>query len=137
MYDQPCSSVQTYARNQRSVMTQVEPSRLSMLDSMNSDFHRSGRIAEVMEMADLVIINDGEVRMLAEDENVVTAMQALSKQNNTATLVVKRGEQVFSPSTKENLLLCQPSCTSLVDPTGCGDTFAGALAATLASGRGR
>ena len=123
---------------QRSVMTQVEPSRLSMLDSMNLWISIArAELLEVMEMADLVIINDGEVRMLAEDENVVTAMQALSKQTNTATLVVKRGEHgVLALHQGEFVALPAFPATSLVDPTGCGDTFAGALAATLASGRG-
>ena len=38
----------------------------------------------------------------------------------------------------DNEMIAMPSypCPEVIDPTGCGDTFAGALAACLASGKG-
>ena len=116
---------------QRSVIDQTEPQRLTMLDSMNLWITIArDELMDVMRMADLVIINDGEVRMLANDENVVTAMHALAEETNTTTLVVKRGEHgVLALHDGEFLALPAFPTANLVDPTGCGDTFAGTLAA--------
>ena len=123
---------------QRNVMEQVDTARLAMLDSMNLWITIArDELMDVMRMADLVIINDGEVRMLANDENVVTAMHALAEETNTNTLVVKRGEHgVLALHEGEFLALPAFPTANLVDPTGCGDTFAGTLAACLAASDG-
>ena len=55
---------------QRNVMEQTSPARITMLDSMNLwiDIART-ELLEVMTAADLVIINDGEARMLTQEDN--------------------------------------------------------------------
>ena len=118
---------------QRNVMEQTSPARITMLDSMNLwiDIARP-ELLEVMTAADLVIINDGEARMLTQEDNLVLAMHELAKQTETATLVVKRGEHgVLALHRGELLALPAYPTAALVDPTGCGDTFAGALASHL------
>ena len=118
---------------QRNVMEQTSPARITMLDSMNLwiDIART-ELLEVMTAADLVIINDGEARMLTQEDNLVLAMHELAKQTETATLVVKRGEHgVLALHRGELLALPAYPTAALVDPTGCGDTFAGALASHL------
>jgi hypothetical protein len=119
---------------QQSVMEQTEPHRLTMLDSMNLWINIArDELINVMKQADLVIINDGEVRMLMNDENVVRAMQALADLIGCETLVVKRGEHgVLALHCGDLLALPAFPTANLVDPTGCGDSFAGALAAHLA-----
>ncbi|MGB1420089.1 MAG: PfkB family carbohydrate kinase, partial [Poseidonia sp.] len=75
---------------------------------------------------------------LSEDENLVRAMHALAEETNTPTLIVKRGEHgVLALHEGELLALPAVPTSDVVDPTGCGDTFAGALAAHLASGSGQ
>ena len=124
---------------QQSVLQQTQAARLTMLDSMNLWITiAKPALLEVMQAVDLVIINDGEARMLSEDENLVRAMHALAEETNTRTLIVKRGEHgVLALHEGELLALPAVPTSDVVDPTGCGDTFAGALAAHLASGSGQ
>ena len=124
---------------QQSVLQQTRAARLTMLDSMNLWITiAKPALLEVMQAVDLVIINDGEARMLSEDENLVRAMHALAEETNTRTLIVKRGEHgVLALHEGELLALPAVPTSDVVDPTGCGDTFAGALAAHLASGSGQ
>ena len=123
---------------QASVMQQATAKRLTMLDSMNLWISiAKPALLKVMAEADLVIINDGEVRMLMEDENLVRAMTALANQISCQTLVVKRGEHgVIALHDGAFVALPAYPTSKVVDPTGCGDTFAGALAAHLAAGEG-
>lgn len=123
---------------QASVMDQTSPGRLTMLDSMNLwiDIARN-ELLGVMTRSDLVIINDGEVRMLANDENIVRAMTTLAQQTSTSTLVVKRGEHgVIALHEGQWIALPAYPSEDLTDPTGCGDSFAGSLAAHLSLGSG-
>ena len=123
---------------QNSVLEQTTAGRLTMLDSMNLWITiAKPALLEVMQAVDLIIINDGEARMLSEDENLVRAMHALAKETNTSTLIVKRGEHgVLALHDGELLALPAVPTAHVVDPTGCGDTFAGALAAHFAAGSG-
>lgn len=123
---------------QHSVMEQTSPTRLTMLDSMNLWISIArDPLMDVMEMADLVIINDGEARMLSGNDNLVEAMHHLAKITQTQTLVVKRGEHgVLALHGGAFIALPAYPTARLVDPTGCGDTFAGTLAAHLAQHEG-
>ena len=124
---------------QQQVLEQTQATRMTMLDSMNLWITiAKPALLEVMQAVDLIIINDGEARMLSEDENLVRAMHTLAKETNTTTLIVKRGEHGVL-ALHEGALLALPAVPTadVVDPTGCGDTFAGALAAHLASGSGQ
>jgi len=123
---------------QNSVLEQTTAGRMTMLDSMNLWITiAKPALLEVMQAVDLIIINDGEARMLSGDENLVRAMHALAEETNTRTLIVKRGEHGVV-ALHDGALLALPAVPTadVVDPTGCGDTFAGALAAHLASGSG-
>jgi sugar/nucleoside kinase (ribokinase family) len=123
---------------QASVLQQATPRRLSMLDSMNLWIEiAKDSLLDVMRRVDLVIINDGEVRMLADDENLVRAARKVLKMVDAKTLVVKRGEHGVIAFHGEDIISLPAYPTELVvDPTGCGDTFAGSIAAHLASGEG-
>lgn len=123
---------------QASVLQQATPRRLSMLDSMNLWIEiAKDSLLDVMRRVDLVIINDGEVRMLAGDENLIRAARKVLSMVDAKTLVVKRGEHGVIAFHGEDIISLPAFPTELVvDPTGCGDTFAGSLAAHLASGEG-
>jgi sugar/nucleoside kinase (ribokinase family) len=94
-------------------------------------------LLEVIKRVDLVVLNDGEVRMLADDDNLVRASHTVQEMTNGAILVVKRGEHGVLALHPDGLL-SMPAypILDIVDPTGCGDTFAGALATLLAQGDG-
>jgi sugar/nucleoside kinase (ribokinase family) len=123
---------------QMAVIQQSKPTRISILDSMNLwiDIARE-ELLEVIKQVDLVVLNDGEVRMLANDDNLVRASHKVQKMTNGAILVVKRGEHGVLALHPDGLL-SMPAypVMEIVDPTGCGDTFAGALATFLAQGDG-
>ena len=123
---------------QASVLEQAKPSRFSLLDSMNLwiDIAKE-QLVEVMREVDIVIINDGEVKMLGEDEDLVEAGKSVMELTGVTHLIVKLGEQgVIAFHPEGNIALPAYTAAELVDPTGCGDAFAGTLAAYLAHGDG-
>jgi len=123
---------------QSKVLDQVKPRRLTVLDSMNLWIEISlEELLEVIKRVELLILNDGEVRMLAGDENLISASKKVLGMKNGGILVVKRGEHgviAFHPDG----MISMPAypTNNLVDPTGCGDSFAAALCQKLSSGSG-
>lgn len=119
---------------QLSVLDQVKNPKLIAMDSMN--FWITGRrdsLLKVLPRIDLLTINEGEAKLLAEESNVVVAAEKILGMGPKA-LVVKRGEygaflffggQIFSAPAVP--------IRKVVDPTGAGDTFAGGLVGYLAS----
>jgi sugar/nucleoside kinase (ribokinase family) len=109
-----------------------------MLDSMNLwiEIARDDLLS-VMKSVDLIIINDGEVKMLADDDNLVRAAKKLISMVGCNSLVIKKGEHgVIAFHQGEMIALPAYPTELVVDPTGCGDSFAGTIAAYLASGFG-
>jgi len=94
-------------------------------------------LKDVMKQIDILILNDGEVRMLADEENLIVAAKTVLEMKNGGILVVKKGENgviAFHPGG----VISMPSfpTTNLVDPTGCGDSFAGSMAHYLSKNSG-
>lgn len=123
---------------QKNVLDQSPPSRLSMLDSMNLWIQiAKDELISAMKKVDLVIINDGEVRMLADDDNLIRATHFVREKIGSTYLVVKKGEHGVLALHPDGVISIPAFPTSkIVDPTGCGDTFAGTLASYLAKGAG-
>ena len=123
---------------QSSVLSQTEVSRVSLLDSMNLWIEIANQeLKDVMKQVDILILNDGEVRMLASEENLIVAAKAVLEMKNGGILVVKKGENgviAFHPDG----MISMPSfpTSNLVDPTGCGDSFAGSMAHYLSKNSG-
>ena len=123
---------------QSKVLQQAKGTRISMLDSMNLwiEIAKDDLLA-LMQSVDLIIINDGEVRMLAQDDNLIRASRALIKMVGCQTLIIKKGENgVIAFHNGEIISLPAYPTENVVDPTGCGDSFAGTIAAFLASNEG-
>ena len=123
---------------QAQVLKQAQGTRLSMLDSMNLwiEIARDDLLS-VMKSVDLIIINDGEVKMLADDDNLVRAAKKLISMVGCNSLVIKKGEHGVIAFHQGGMIALPAYPTELVvDPTGCGDSFAGTIAAYLASGSG-
>jgi len=123
---------------QSKVLEQAKGTRLSMLDSMNLWIEiAKDDLLSVMKSVDLIIINDGEVRMLAEDDNLIRASRCLIQMVGCQTLIVKKGENgVIAFHGGEIISLPAFPTEKVVDPTGCGDSFAGTIAAFLSSNDG-
>ncbi len=123
---------------QAQVLKQAHGKRLSMLDSMNLWIEIAREdLLSVMKSVDLIIINDGEVKMLADDDNLVRAAKKLISMVDCNSLVIKKGEHGVIAFHQGGMIALPAYPTELVvDPTGCGDSFAGTIAAYLASGSG-
>lgn len=90
-------------------------------------------VIETVKVVDCVIINDAEVRQLADEPNVITAAKKILTWGPKA-VVIKRGEYGAALFT-ENMYFAIPAypLESVFDPTGAGDTFAGGFMGYLAS----
>jgi sugar/nucleoside kinase (ribokinase family) len=114
------------------VLDQAERPRLVCADTMN--YWISSRRAQLLELlprVDVLMVNDGEVRQLAGESNVVKAAQAAQRMG-AKSVVVKRGEygallvtgghSFYSPAFP---------LADVRDPTGAGDSFAGGFLGLL------
>ncbi len=118
---------------QLEVLAQTSAPRFVAADTMN--FWISGEravLGQMLAKIDTLVINDEELRQLAEEHNIKRAAQAVLRMG-PRRLVVKRGEcgaMLFD----EHGVFFAPAfpLEDEVDPTGAGDTFAGALLGTLA-----
>jgi len=111
---------------QRRVRGQCEAARLVALDSMNLwiETTRDSLIAAVAEV-DCVILNDAEVRMLAEEPNLARAARSLMELG-PRIVVAKRGEYGAALFTRAGFFALPGFLLEDVrDPTGAGDSFAG------------
>jgi sugar/nucleoside kinase (ribokinase family) len=107
--------------------------RASALDTMN--FWIQGmreELAKVLATVDILLINEGEARLLSGQNNLKCAAETIRKMG-PKFLVIKRGEHgatLFS----EGSVFSAPAylLDSVFDPTGAGDTFAGGFMGHLA-----
>lgn len=121
---------------QLDVLQQVEKPKLIACDTMN--FWIEGKreaLLKTLEHVDVLLINEGEVRQLADEPNLRKAAQIILAMG-PKSLVVKRGEYgviMFS----EHSIFAAPAypLEEVFDPTGAGDTFAGGFIGYLASTR--
>jgi sugar/nucleoside kinase (ribokinase family) len=107
--------------------------RLVALDTMN--FWIQGKreaLLRVLREVDVVTINDGEARQLAEEPNLVKAARKIAALG-PRTVVVKRGEY-GALLLDDGAFFVVPAypLESVFDPTGAGDTFAGGFMGYLA-----
>ena len=119
---------------QLEVLSAVRAPKFVAADTMNFWIQGERKaLGEVLAKVDTLVINDEELRELAEVHNIRRAAEKVRKMG-PARLIVKRGEygaMLFD----ENGIFFAPAypLEDEVDPTGAGDTFAGALIGYLAS----
>ena len=113
---------------QLEVLAQVKSPRLVAADTMN--FWISGERATLIQMLakiDTLVINDEEVRQLAGEHNIKKAA-ATVRAMGPRRLVVKRGEYGAMLFDDHGIFFAPAYPLEVeIDPTGAGDTFAGAL----------
>lgn len=120
---------------QLEVLAQVRRPQLVAVDSRDIWIHMSRNdLTEVIRRADLVILNDGEIRDYAETNNLVAGGRSILSLGPRA-VVVKKGEHgalLMCANGEVFAIPAYPHAT-VVDPTGAGDSFAGGLLGYLAS----
>jgi len=119
---------------QLEVVRQVRRPRVIACDTMN--FWIAGKreaLLRTLGQVDILIINEGETRQLANQANLVKAARTILALG-PKTLVVKRGEYgvlVFGGHSVFSIPAYP--LEEVFDPTGAGDTFAGGFIGYLAA----
>ncbi len=121
---------------QAKVLDQLEKPRLKFVacDTMNFWIHnKKADLIKVIKRVDCLVLNDAEARDLTGQSNLIKAAQMV-KEMGPEYVVIKKGEHgvlLFS----ENQFFALPAfpLESVFDPTGAGDTFAGAMMGYLTS----
>jgi sugar/nucleoside kinase (ribokinase family) len=86
----------------------------------------------LLKKIDCLIINEDEAKMLADENNLIKAADAILNMGPTIA-VVKKGEYgSILCSAKERFILPAYPSADIKDPTGAGDSFAGAFMGHLA-----
>ena len=118
---------------QLGVLQQIQRPRVVACDTMN--FWIKGMpevLKRTIQHVDMLIINDSETRMLAEEPNLVRAARKVLAMG-PKTLIVKRGEYgvlMFQGTS----IFGAPAfpLEDVFDPTGAGDSFAGGFIGAIA-----
>ena len=116
------------------VLDQVENPRFVLVDSMDFWIESDrAQVARVFERCDCVVLNDEEVRLFGGDQNVPRAVRRILELG-PRYVVVKRGE-FGAALVSERGWFFAPAypLEEVVDPTGAGDSFAGAFLGSLAA----
>ncbi len=128
---------------QSSVLNQSKPLKFAAVDSMNLWINNNTtELSIILRRVKMAILNSDEVKMLAECENLIDAGnlirsgEALTGGKKSGKgpeiLIIKKGaDGVLALFEEESIILPAYPTINIVDPTGCGDSFAGALLANL------
>jgi sugar/nucleoside kinase (ribokinase family) len=115
------------------VLDQVTSPKLVMADTMN--FWIEGEpeaLAAMLKRIHLLVINEEEARQLSGQHNICKAARDILRRGPKA-LIVKRGEYGALLFDADSIFFAPAfPLEDVVDPTGAGDTFAGAMAGYLA-----
>lgn len=118
---------------QQQVLNQVKGHELVACDSMN--FWITGKpdeLKETLKSVDLLCINEKEAFLLSDEKSLEKAakkIQALGPTN----IIIKRGEYGSALFTPTGTFLAPAFLVdNVIDPTGAGDSFAGAVVGYLA-----
>ncbi len=117
---------------QLKVLDQITQAQLTVCDTMN--FWISGAreaLEEVISRVDVLIVNDEEARELTGESNLIKAAKII-REKGPKYLIIKKGEHgAFLYS--EHSVFSAPAypLSTIIDPTGAGDTFMGGFAGWL------
>jgi len=119
---------------QAGVLDLMAPPRLVVLDTMNLWIKSTRReLQEVLARVDVVLLNDGEARLLSGRRSLAAAAAAI-RELGPARVVIKKGEHGALFFGRGSLLAVPALLLpEVVDPTGAGDCFAGGFVGHLAA----
>jgi sugar/nucleoside kinase (ribokinase family) len=115
------------------VLDQVKKPKLVACDSMNFWItSKPTELRKVIARVDILSINEGEAYLLSGERNIARAAQKI-RDMGPSVLIVKRGEYGAMLFTDKGVFLAPAfPVDNVVDPTGAGDSFAGAFMGFLA-----
>ena len=118
---------------QRKVLEQVNKPKFVACDTMNFWISsKPDELKKTLALVDILIINDGEARMLANQSNLTKAARLISSWG-PKIVVVKKGEYGVAMYTDDSIFGAPAfPLEEVFDPTGAGDSFAGGFVGYLA-----
>jgi cytidine kinase len=122
---------------QHGVAEQCTEARFTALDTMNMwiEVARSS-LLRTIGVVDCLIVNDGELKQLTDEPNLVRAARAVLEMG-PRVVVAKQGEYGAAMYTRDGVFgLPSYPTPDVVDPTGAGDTFAGGFMGYVAAHAG-
>lgn len=106
--------------------------KLVGMDTMNLWIDiKNNSIRRLMKKVNLFIVNDNEAKMITEETNLHKAAKRIRKMGPDI-VVIKKGENgALVYSDKFHFAFSAYPVENVLDPTGAGDTFAGAIMGIL------
>ncbi|MBL9170882.1 MAG: bifunctional hydroxymethylpyrimidine kinase/phosphomethylpyrimidine kinase [Verrucomicrobiales bacterium] len=93
-------------------------------------------LLKLLKRIDALVLNDSEAHQLTSSDNTIEAAKRIHKLG-PKHVIIKKGEHGSILSNRDGLFVCPAyPLRKVVDPTGAGDSFVGALMGYLASNRG-
>ena len=121
---------------QLDVINAMKKPGLIVMDTMNFWIqHKKEQLLKTIKKADILVFNDGEARQLFNTPNLIKAAKQALKLVSKA-VIIKKGEHGALLFSKDKHFSAPSYPTeNIKDPTGCGDSFGGALSGYLAKTR--
>ncbi len=117
---------------QLKVLEQMIDPQLVVCDTMNYWIEgMKEELLQLLKRVDVLIINDSEARLLAQEPNLIKASK-LIRDLGPKTLIIKKGEHGAMLFTDETVFSAPAYPMEMIyDPTGAGDSFAGGFTGYL------
>ena len=119
---------------QMQLLDQLESPRFVAADTMNLWIETAkDDLMELLGKIDMLVLNDGEARLLTGQQNLVLAAKDILKMG-PRVVIIKKGEHGAMMCDNNGGMFVMPAFPTsvVIDPTGAGDSFAGALMGYLA-----
>jgi sugar/nucleoside kinase (ribokinase family) len=119
------------------VLDQMQRPRFVVADTMdlwiNATLHD---LLRLLKRLDAFVLNDSEASLLTKEDNLVVALKKIHKLG-PKYVVIKKGSHGSILSGPEGVFICPAyPLRKVVDPTGAGDSFVGAMIGYLAAAKG-
>ena len=121
---------------QLKVLDQMNDPQFIVCDTMNYWIEgKKDELLELLKKVHVLIINDSEARLLANEPNLIKASKMI-RQLGPEILIIKKGEHGAMLFT-DNTVFSAPAypMETIFDPTGAGDSFAGGFIGYLFKSR--
>jgi sugar/nucleoside kinase (ribokinase family) len=117
---------------QLKVLEQMIDPQLVVCDTMNYWIEgMKEELLQLLKRVDVLIINDSEARLLAQEPNLIKASKMI-RDLGPQTLIIKKGEHGAMLFTDDTIFSAPAYPMEMIyDPTGAGDSFAGGFTGHL------
>jgi len=121
---------------QLKVLAQMDDPQFIVCDTMNYWIEgKKDELLELLKKVHVLIINDSEARLLAQEPNLIKASKMIRKLG-PEILIIKKGEHGAMLFTDDTIFSAPAyPMETIFDPTGAGDSFAGGFIGYLFKSR--